>query len=283
MGNNEDFEEEMMQTSSILARRLVITEREDADGERAEPFFLAGKVLASTPVGAKTIWDVFRSIWKCRKSWRVKELEPGLFQFSFDDGDDLRRVMGGRPWKLRGAQLVLKEWPAHMLAGELDFSTTPFWVRLCGLPPGFHNIASARELAPLIGVFLGFSGRAGNDLKMRVEVNIQKALCAGFFLDRDELSPLWVQCKFENLGRVCYTCGILGHSSDSCSARREAVVRAPHSPEVKLYGGWIHEENSSRCALPASKSSWGKGSSRRRWRGSRKIKDPFQRSNSVGG
>lgn len=33
MDNTEDFEDEVVQMSSILARKLVISKREDTDGE----------------------------------------------------------------------------------------------------------------------------------------------------------------------------------------------------------------------------------------------------------
>lgn len=259
MSTFDDEGDEVVQTTSFLAKNLVISEKMDADGEKVDPLFLGGKILSEVFFGPRRVKDVFNGVWRCKKPWNVKEIKPGLLQFRFEDCGDLMKVMGGRPWTIKGYQLLLKRWPANLTEEELDFSVSPFWVRMGGLPPGFLNIGSARELAPMLGTFLGFSGRPGNDLKMRVDVNVEKALFSGFFLDRDNLPPLWIYCKYENLGRVCFKCGRLGHEEESCAKRKWVLVMASHSPEVKMFGSWIHEESPIKSAYAGFEKLIGKG------------------------
>ncbi|RYR10998.1 hypothetical protein Ahy_B05g079491 [Arachis hypogaea] len=54
-------------------------------------------------------------------------------------------------------------------------------------------------------------------LRIRVSINITKALPTGFWLDREEMPPLWVFFKYERLpDSYCFNFGILGHKKKSC-------------------------------------------------------------------
>jgi hypothetical protein len=37
-------------------------------------------------------------------------------------------------------------------------------------------------------------------MRLRIEIDVRKAIFPGFFLDRGELSPFWIQCKYEYVG-----------------------------------------------------------------------------------
>ncbi|XP_052113715.1 uncharacterized protein LOC127744907 [Arachis duranensis] len=54
-------------------------------------------------------------------------------------------------------------------------------------------------------------------LRIRVSIDITKALPTGFWLDREELPPLWVFFRYERLSdSYCFNCGILGHEKKTC-------------------------------------------------------------------
>lgn len=195
---------------------------------------LAGKILGNRVMGAKKVYDILSGVWRCQNPWFVKEIKPGLLQFNFRDKFDKERVLGGRPWTVKGSQLIIQNWPAMRTIDEISFDWSPFWLRLGGLPPGFHNLASAKELAPMFGRFIGFSSRNVKMVTLRTEMNVSKTVKAGFFLDRGKMGPLWIQGKYENLGRICYKCGVLGHEEEECVKTSWIRVMAEHSPEVQM-------------------------------------------------
>ncbi|RYR23048.1 hypothetical protein Ahy_B03g068324 [Arachis hypogaea] len=67
----------------------------------------------------------------------------------------------------------------------------------------------------------------------RVSINITKALPTGFWLDREELPPLWVFFRYERLpDSYCFNCRILGHEKKTC---KNPTAMASWDPTKKRY------------------------------------------------
>lgn len=245
MADQRKWEDEIEVATSFLAKNLVITRKLDEKGKCAQSSLLAGKIISNKKWGwgAKRVFEVFAGVWRCKRDWFVKEIRPGIMQFQFESQEDANRVLGGRPWTFKGFLMVIVAWPALKTIEELDFSFSPFWIRLRGLPPGFLNEASAESVAPMFGRYLGYGGREENDMRLKVNVDVRKQVFPGFFLDREEMRPLWIQGRYEKLGKLCFQCGWLGHDEGECTKNDRAKVRVAHSPEVNAYGGWIHAES----------------------------------------
>lgn len=128
---------------------------------------------------------------------------------------------------------------------EVVFDTSPFWICMTGLPPGYLNERSGRQMATMAGRVIGYTGRDAMSMRLKVVVDIEKPIKAGFFLEREDLSPLWIQFKYEKLGRFCFKCGIIGHEHDECARKSWAMVRSTHSPMVHMYGGWLYAESAT--------------------------------------
>ena len=47
---------------------------------------------------------------------------------SFEDGDDMRRVLDGRPWSFDRQMLVLNEFDGTIPSSQIAFFHSPFWV-----------------------------------------------------------------------------------------------------------------------------------------------------------
>ncbi|RYR19401.1 hypothetical protein Ahy_B03g064167 [Arachis hypogaea] len=70
-------------------------------------------------------------------------------------------------------------------------------------------------------------------LRIRVSINITKALPTGFWLDRENLPPLWVFFKYERLpDSYCFNCGILGYEKKTC---KNLTAMACWDPTKKKY------------------------------------------------
>ncbi|KAF7128180.1 hypothetical protein RHSIM_Rhsim11G0009900 [Rhododendron simsii] len=124
-----------------------------------------------------------------------------------------------------GGLLVLARWNHDMTIEDLDFSQSPFWVQIHGLPLGQMNRKNGETIANLIGK-LDSSGMKAYDttifkdyLRLRVIIDITKPLKKGFFLKRREKDDLWIRFKYERLSDFCYVCGLIGHGLNDCTKK----------------------------------------------------------------
>lgn len=83
---------------------------------------------------------------------------------------------------MKKAHFILQDWPSHLAIVEIEFKTSIFWIRLCGLPPRLLNLTSAKELANMFGRFVRYGGGFGNVLRMKIKVKINRALRLEFFV-----------------------------------------------------------------------------------------------------
>nr|XP_025616198.1 uncharacterized protein LOC112708234 [Arachis hypogaea] len=117
----------------------------------------------------------------------------------------------------------LRLWKEGESVFEVDHDVMEFWIQVHGIP---HDLME-KETGTVIGEMLGVLAEAEDPkvdgvlkrsyLRIRVSINITKALPTEFWLDRDEMPPLWVFFKYERLpDSYCFNCGILGHEKKTC-------------------------------------------------------------------
>lgn len=114
------------------------------------------------------------------------------------------------------------------------------WVQLHNLPVEFWDGESLEtivaHLGPLIKVDdLTLSLTWSKFARVCIEIDISKPLCRGFWFG-DDSYRIFVVVLYELLPTLCYTCGVIGHGSNSCS--RAAVDEAGRcSPSFSEVGG----------------------------------------------
>ena len=128
----DHHDEEVERTANSLALTLNISNEDGVFLEEGEEFILAGKLLSTWPASAKRIHELFSVVWKCNKSWVVKELKPGLYQFRFRDKEDMEKIIARRPWTFKGSQMIFNPWPSYLTIKEITFEMSQFEVRFGG-------------------------------------------------------------------------------------------------------------------------------------------------------
>ncbi|XP_023917240.1 uncharacterized protein LOC112028778 [Quercus suber] len=102
----------------------------------------------------------------------------------------------------------------------MDFSLTPFWVQVHGIPMKFMNQTVAEGLCETVGVVQNQSNtkteECGGFMRVRVLVDISQPLCRGRVLTLDDDKELWVSFRYERLPNICYWCGCLTHNDRDC-------------------------------------------------------------------
>ncbi|RYR45123.1 hypothetical protein Ahy_A07g030984 [Arachis hypogaea] len=165
----------------------------------------------------------FLGMWKNPQGVAVTDIGSKKMLFSFKDRRRGLQIMQNGPWNVRRNMVKLRLWREGESVYEVDHDFMEFWIQIHGIPHDFMD----KETGILIGKMLGVLAEVEDPkmdgvlrrpyLRIRVSIDITKALPTGFWLDREELPPLWVFFRYERLpDSYCFNCGILGHEKKKC-------------------------------------------------------------------
>ncbi|KAF7127011.1 hypothetical protein RHSIM_Rhsim11G0149500 [Rhododendron simsii] len=194
------------------------------DSSHKSRFTLVGKILTPKILNKKGVSNVIAKAWRTAEEVSVSAWGDNIYGFSFKSEDDVCKILSLGPWSIMGSLMVLRKWEASKTLAEIDFSCSPFWVQIQGLPLGFLNVKSGLKIAEAIGEIIAVEdpegrGKLQNFIRVRVWVDITKPLKKGFFLKRPEEEDLWVKFKYERLSDFCYSCGRVSHTVVDCTVK----------------------------------------------------------------
>uniref|UniRef100_A0A2N9GLU6 CCHC-type domain-containing protein n=1 Tax=Fagus sylvatica TaxID=28930 RepID=A0A2N9GLU6_FAGSY len=226
---------------------------------KVENLILVEKIVAERVINKNKVAVITQKAWKPTKGMSVKMVGENLFLFTFNEAGDKRRVEVQAPWNIDGFHLILKRVKRNKLPREVDFSTTFFWVQAHNLPLEYLSKENAEIIGNGMGKYIEVdlsrteSSKGGNFLRFKVEIKLSAPLLKGFWLERTQLSDLWVQLKYERLPDFCYLCGRLGHMKKECTksgAREEGDGALDRN--LKKFGPWLVAETVERKMHRAS-------------------------------
>lgn len=183
---------------------------------------LVGKILSKRPLNQKGVANIIGLAWRTKEEVSVSAWGDNLYAFGFKSEEDLCKIITLGPWSIMGNLMVLRKWESHKTIEEMDFSCSPFWVQIQGLPLGFMNVSSGMKIAESLGEVIAVEdpdarSKMAKYIRVRVWLDLSKPLSKGFFLKRAEEDDLWVKFKYERLSDFCYGCGRIGHSVNDCT------------------------------------------------------------------
>jgi hypothetical protein len=136
----------------------------------------------------------------------------------------------------------------------MTFAKMAVWVRVLDLPLDMMNKVFGKIIGNWVGKFLSVDvdddGVAwGKELRIRVEIRVDKPLLRGVILkeSEDDVEGKWFDLKYEKIPHFCFDCGMLFHTADGCKAEEE---------EVQQWGEWLRASpGRSRKPPPAHRPS----------------------------
>ncbi|KAL2929579.1 DNA topoisomerase 1 [Bienertia sinuspersici] len=156
---------------------------------------MVGKLLTGKPFNFEAMKRTLRTVWRLKHDVAIRMVENNLFIFQFSSTNDKAKVIQGAPWFFDNQLLLIKDINGDDQLSDIEFKSTPCWVRIYDMPFALRNDATAKEVGECMGA---------------------KPLRRGFKIAVRTNTTKWVDVKYERLGDFCYFCGRLGHTDKDC-------------------------------------------------------------------
>lgn len=212
------------------------------DNEASRSQCLLGRIFHDKPPNKIAISNILRKAWNTREDFSITPWSNNTTLFRFKDERDRCSILKSGPWSVMGKLLVLKPLSEGVVASEMDFNVSPFWVQIHGLPVEKMTRENGEIIGKRFARLLGIEAISDglllqrSFLRVRVEVNLTQPLPKGFWLRRKNptSNDLWIAYKYERLSDFCYACGRIGHENNNCKfIPREDGLVSGYGPELR--------------------------------------------------
>lgn len=190
------------------------------------------------------------------RGFTFQDLGDNKFVLRFNHKMDCSLALEGSPWLIDRCAMVLSPLVGGIDPGSVEVNMMQIVVRLHHLP---HHIVSDRvveQIGTSLGVFMervtGHRDEMVDFVRIRVKVDVTKALKRGTYLRLRDGSRKWIVFTYERMPMFCFLCGLVGHLEKRCPDRYadNFVDPGPNLP----YGDWMKAspagEFGARVRLP---------------------------------
>ncbi|KAF4382411.1 hypothetical protein G4B88_011363 [Cannabis sativa] len=240
---------EIMETVECISKEALMLslEQPGEEGEVGADYIeksVVGKVISKRSIFKGLLRNVLYQKWRSFRGWNMAEVEPNIYTIRFQKKLEAEMVVERSPWPVCGGHLILKPLAADGRWNSTDLNVVPIWVRVYDVPPRFFTKKNATTIANRIGGVISIDRMWKNGfptaeyIRLRANIHLKKPLLVGLNLPMDEGVSLWCYFKYENLPRVCFKCGLVGHEEVNCNRRRR-VISDDLNHTVPMYGPWM--------------------------------------------
>ena len=115
---------------------------------------LFGRLLLDRHQNQRSLKNTLRSAWKMGSDLQIVDVGNNLLQFKFSSEYQLKWVETNGPWNFDNNLQLLCRWKKGLLATNITFTYSPFWVQIRGLPFKHMSNEVGRELGNSLGKFI---------------------------------------------------------------------------------------------------------------------------------
>lgn len=159
--------------------------------------------------------------WNLQDRAKGSDLGNGLFQFRFDNEEDLNKVLQNRPYHFANWMVILEQW-------KPTFSPTfpseiPFWIQIQGLPLHYWQEKVICNIGNELGLLENHE-LTKTSARIRVIIDGLKPLIMETVLEFQDGSEVLLTLKYERLESIAPTV--------SASPMRKRIVLSLTSPGI---------------------------------------------------
>lgn len=101
------------------------------------------KILTEKQLNKKVVKSMIKKGWDDPQGLTIVDPAPKTFLFNFADINTPLRILEEAPWNILGQVLILKQWNPQISMQEVDYTHTPYWVQIHGMPLEFYSKENA--------------------------------------------------------------------------------------------------------------------------------------------
>ncbi|XP_039140407.1 uncharacterized protein LOC120277614 [Dioscorea cayenensis subsp. rotundata] len=190
--------------------------------------FLFGKFFGKPPL-FEQVKTILLKKWEKIGEILISDLPNGFILIRCANNTVLQRLLSEGPWTINVIILQLSPWRPYFEPTFTKLTTAAIWIQLHNLPIEFWSGDTLETITGHLGKLLKIdeltlSLTRTKYARICLELDLSKPLCKGFWLG-DDLHRVFVVVQYECLPTFCYSCGVIGHGSSSCS-RNPATGKA---------------------------------------------------------
>lgn len=181
---------------------------------------LIAKYISSSSPNFSRLRNALIRLWAVKEGFTIREVGYRLYAIQFFNEKDHNKVMAGRSWIFYETLLCLEFASPTLSPREIQFTSSPFWIRFLNVPLGYQTRQFAEILGAACGYFINLdtSTPVGWTYFMRIKVviDIRKPLRRGVKIAVGDNKTKWIVMQYERMPNFCFLCGIIGHLYEEC-------------------------------------------------------------------
>ncbi|XP_020686968.2 uncharacterized protein LOC110102827 [Dendrobium catenatum] len=161
-----------------------------------------------------------RRQWSRYEKFHLTTLVLDWILCSFSNAESMEEVLSGGPWYISNHIIGIDKWSTFFSPKSLKGLTSPVWIRFPFLPQSCWDEENIARIASVIGTPLFLDGNSlrwgkREYARVCVRINLDKKLPKGVWIEGIQ-GRIFQKVEYEKMTSLCYHCGIIGHSKNSC-------------------------------------------------------------------
>lgn len=208
---------------------------------------LMGKLLTDRKQNLRVLKNTLRSAWKIGQDLKIVEVGNDIFQFKFANEYQLRWVETNGPLNFENNLLLLKIWERGMTTNNINFTHSPFWVQIWGLPFDMMTKKIGKEIGSNLGIFMAVDMRSWmSDKKkfkrIKVKLPLEKPSRRCGKVASTEGESFCIILGYERLLIFCFRCGVMGHDEQHFN-------KSGQPNQTLQYEEWLRAKGGSKARV----------------------------------
>ncbi|XP_039118817.1 uncharacterized protein LOC120254910 [Dioscorea cayenensis subsp. rotundata] len=193
---------------------------------------LYGKLFGKSPPFEQVKADLLAK-WGMFGTILISDLPNGFLLIRCPSQQIMKKLLLDGPWAVNGIILQISPWKPFFEPSFAKLSTATIWLQFHNLPMELWDGETLETIVSQFGTLLKVddftvSLSRSKYARVCVEIDLSKPLCRGFWVG-DDMNKVFVVVMYERLPTFCYTCGLIGHGSNSCSRSAASGAGMPVS------------------------------------------------------
>ncbi|XP_010435256.1 PREDICTED: uncharacterized protein LOC104777483 [Camelina sativa] len=196
----------LVRTETVSISSLVLAQR-----IQQFSMTLIGRLMNPVCQNMESLIANFPKIWKLEERVVGADLGQGVFQFNFEDEEDILSVLQNGPYHFDGWMVSLVRWEPVISSSYP--SAINFWVKVLGIPMHLWEVATFEAVGKKLGRIQEVDEETGS---LCVSVNGFNPLIFKMVVPFATGDEIVVSLEYEKLNGVCEHCSRITHDSKVC-------------------------------------------------------------------